>query len=295
VRMLRLVNRFRRIRLLVVQVAVSLSSIVTVACVFFFCLGVAGLAGMQLFMCPVRPPMIDGKCDPPVFPPADDTTLPAPEGVPEAPEAAPEGVCPLYSNACAHHGDCPLFRNCAFGVRRNFNTTFRSLAALMFTVMDSSWVQLMYTSMRSYPTPGAAVAFYVVTYCAFMYGFFVLFISILLENFDTTDAEKEDIQRAALRIKVMKVLKGQQQRQIEHLRLRRDKIQWRRNIIMETERRRKEAEERELEAKKAKKGLARLLNIRKETGEAELEEGKRANFAKHVAQADGRKVIKRQV
>ena len=50
----------------------------------------------------------------------------------------------------------------------------------------------------------AAVVFFVVVYTSFMYGLFLLFIAILLENFDTTDAEKEDIQRAALRIRVMK-------------------------------------------------------------------------------------------
>ena len=54
-RVLRLVNRFRRIRMLIIKVGASLSSVLTVLTIFFCCLGIWGLAGMQLFMCPVRP------------------------------------------------------------------------------------------------------------------------------------------------------------------------------------------------------------------------------------------------
>jgi len=62
---------------------------------------------------------------------------------------------------------------------------------MMFAVMDSSWYHLLYRGMRSFPTPSAAVVFFVIIYNLFIYGLFILFISILLENFETTDGEKE--------------------------------------------------------------------------------------------------------
>jgi hypothetical protein len=47
-------------------------------------------------------------------------------------------------------------------------------------LMDSSWTDLLYRGIRSYPSPGPAVVFFVVTYCVFMYGLFIFFIAILL-------------------------------------------------------------------------------------------------------------------
>ena len=182
-------------------------------------MGICGLTGMQLFMCSVRPRLVHGNCTPTAYPAmvlansgeAADSLFKVDRGHKSAAENLLAKVyrnvsetCRAYANSCAHHANCPLYRHCSFGVHRNFNTFMRSTTTMMTVVTDSSWVDLLHQGMRAYPTPGAAVVFFVVVYTSFMYGLFLLFIAILLENFDTTDAEKEDIQRAALRIRVMK-------------------------------------------------------------------------------------------
>ena len=314
-RVLRLVNRFRRIHMLIIKVGASLSSVLTVLTIFFCCLGIWGLAGMQLFMCPVRPRLHSNACYPRAFPAAvlnmsSTETAVASTSTYAAYSAqyisygqqaqAMAGLeagqlCDTYSSACSHHADCPLYRNCAFGLKRNFNTFFRASATMMVAVQDSSWVQLLYQGMRSYPTPGAAVVFFTVVYMSCMYGLFMLFLAILLENFDTTDEEKEDIQKAALRIRVLKVLKGQQTRQLEAAYLRRDKERWSRSIIETIERRAQEAAtlRKALEDSKAKRDrLGRFRQDGKEAAAVEAEADSKIGVGTQ-RQKDGKKTIRR--
>jgi len=241
-------------------------------------------------MCPVRPTMISGVCTPRVFPTTTEAYESNVGGVNNS------DVCPLYSNACVHHQDCPLYRECAFGLRRNFNTFWRALATMMFAVMDSSWDTLLYRAMRSYPTPGAAVVFFVMVYFLFMYGLFILFIAILLENFDTTDSEKENIQRAALRIRVMKVLKGQQMRQMLALHQRQDKQAWRRSIIESQQTRTKERALRAkaLEKRSSMNRLARSSSFSQPL-QSENSDGRHgtAMAVAHDVEAGGHKTLKR--
>lgn len=114
---------------------------------------------------------------------------------------------------------------------------------MMFIVMDSSWLIVFYQAMRFHLTPAAAVVLFVLVSFTFVYALFILFTAILLENFDTTDTEKEDIQKAALCIRVMKVLKGQQMRQMQDNHRRQDKKAWSNYIIQRQAREAQEAKE----------------------------------------------------
>jgi hypothetical protein len=189
-RLLRLVNRFRRLRILIVKVGQSFASILNVVVIFFWCLSAVGLSGMQIFQCDVRPKVINNTCTARVFPVATDHSAQRENtaylgGGNSSILAAYLGgrnnsVCPIFSSVCDHHVNCPLFRHCAFDVQLNFNSFWRSTTTSMVMLMDSSWTDLLYRGMRSYPTPGPAVVFFVVTYCVFMYGLFIFFIAILL-------------------------------------------------------------------------------------------------------------------
>lgn len=196
-RVLRLVNRFRRIRILIVKVGQSLGSILNVMIIFFWVLSAVSLAGMQIFQCPVRPKVINGTCTHQVFPVATNDGIAADLesnfmdeiGAGVSPDLTGvtaylgnqnTSVCPVYSSICDHHVNCPLFRHCAFGLQLNYNSFWRSTTTSMVMLMDSSWTDILYRGMRSYPTPSPAVVFFVCTYCVFMYGLFILFVAILL-------------------------------------------------------------------------------------------------------------------
>jgi hypothetical protein len=189
-RLLRLVNRFRRLRMLIVKVGQSFASILNVIVIFFWCLSAVGLSGMQIFQCNVRPKVINNTCTKSDFPDASDHSAQRENseylggGNSSVVAGYLEGrntyVCPIFSSVCNHHVNCPLFRNCAFDVQLNFNSFWRSTTTSMVMLMDSSWTDLLYRGMRSYPSPGPAVVFFVVTYCVFMYGLFIFFIAILL-------------------------------------------------------------------------------------------------------------------
>ncbi len=58
--------------------------------------------------------------------------------------------CQLYDPDCVHHNNCPLYQNCPFDIRKNFNTFWRAYATMFVMITDSAWPDLMYAGMRHY-------------------------------------------------------------------------------------------------------------------------------------------------
>ena len=63
----------------------------------------------------------------------------------------------------------------------------------------------------------SGVCFFVVAYCVLGYVFLNCFLAILLETFETTDDEKDSIQMAGFKVKVLRVLQRAQSRMMKHV------------------------------------------------------------------------------
>ena len=191
IRAVKMARRLNKLRGVLDKCAAVLGTLVYVLLILFLWHTLGALIGLQLFRCPVSPAnacrarTAEGLC--PHF---------CPVGL-ERREGEPFDTC--------YVPDSMMFEHCPWTPHRNFNTFRDSLLTLFFvTTGDNSWSDIIHRGMRSGESPIPGLIFFLSFFIISYYTICNLFISVILEVFETTDEKKTEMQLSAFRYKTMR-------------------------------------------------------------------------------------------
>jgi hypothetical protein len=185
-RVFRLVSGFRRLHSLLGKAISALVSINYVLFVLVFWHVVGALLAMQMFSCEMRRDkdcqMINGTC--------------------------PEGCSDLVGNPtqCVFSQQ-EIFDNCPWDQDINFNTFLDGIVVLLFVTTGESWSAIMGNGMRSYSSVWPGIIFFVSFHVISFFMLYNLFISVILQEFELTESQKEASQLGMFRVRILKEIK----------------------------------------------------------------------------------------
>lgn len=192
-RAFKVATRLRRLKLIVDKAVNALGTVTYVLLLLLLWHILAALVAMQLFRCS---PRREELC-----------------------EALDDGSCPAFCSALVGDParcvftDFEVFEHCPWDQYRNFNTFGNAIVQLFFvTTGDNSWVDVMHRGMRSGPSIWPGILFFIFFYCVSLYCICNLFICVILEEFELSDAQKQQLQVGQHRVMLIKKLLKRQKR-----------------------------------------------------------------------------------
>ena len=186
IRAFRLVSGFPRLRMLFSKAYSAFVSILYVLFVLIFWHVIGALLAMQLFSCHARNAqncaLINDEC--------------------------PAGCSDFVGNPplCVFD-ESQIYENCPWDENVNFNTFLNGIIVLVYVTTGEAWSDIMGRGMRSYASVWPGMVFFIVFHVIGFYMLYNLFIGVIVQEFELTDEQKEDMQLGFFRVKILKELK----------------------------------------------------------------------------------------
>jgi len=100
-----------------------------------------------------------------------------------------------------------IYENCPWDENVNFNTFLNGIIVLVYVTTGEAWSDIMGRGMRSYASVWPGMVFFIVFHVIGFYMLYNLFIGVIVQEFELTDEQKEDMQLGFFRVKILKELK----------------------------------------------------------------------------------------